>query len=227
MWRETYCAKHLLHYLRDHTYRGLQPALFDRYLWSMPRSKNFSTRWFTEQAKSLTFAFTRPSKRIMSLQLCMDELVHLKRGEPVSKHCQSYAAKPGKGHGWIEKEPCWSALNLTPVSIGLTWHDQGRRKTREIVYGLTSLTASQANPIRLLELLRGYWGIENGLHRRRDVTLHEYATWATVGFSALNLAILNNLTVAIAYSNGYRNLAKAFRFFNAHLEITLALICRA
>lgn len=33
MWRETYCAKHLLQYLRQHTYRDLPEALFDRYLW--------------------------------------------------------------------------------------------------------------------------------------------------------------------------------------------------
>ncbi len=33
MWRETYCAKHLLLYLRNLPYRNLPPALFDRYLW--------------------------------------------------------------------------------------------------------------------------------------------------------------------------------------------------
>jgi len=45
----------------------------------------------------------------------------------------------------------------------------------ETVYGVTSLTAREASPQRLLELNREYWGIENGLHYRRDVTLREDA----------------------------------------------------
>lgn len=41
MWRETYCAKHLLHYLKEHTYRGLLPVLFDRYLWLYAEVEEF------------------------------------------------------------------------------------------------------------------------------------------------------------------------------------------
>ena len=37
----------------------------------------------------------------------------------------------------------------------------------------TSLTAQEAGPTRLLELIRSHWGIENGLHYRRDETLRE------------------------------------------------------
>ena len=46
----------------------------------------------------------------------------------------------------------------------------------EVVSGLTSLTADQASPTHLLETVRSYWGIENGLHYRRDKSLHEDAT---------------------------------------------------
>ena len=41
MWRETYCAKHLLHYLREYTYQGLPPELFDRYLWLYAEVEDF------------------------------------------------------------------------------------------------------------------------------------------------------------------------------------------
>jgi len=51
--------------------------------------------------------------------------------------------------------------NLTP---------QGKT-TREIVYGLTSLSPPQASPGRLLTLVRDHWQIENGCHWRCDVTL--------------------------------------------------------
>jgi predicted transposase YbfD/YdcC len=40
----------------------------------------------------------------------------------------------------------------------------------EVQYGLTSLTVQEADPKRLLKIIRSEWGIENGLHYRRDVT---------------------------------------------------------
>jgi predicted transposase YbfD/YdcC len=45
----------------------------------------------------------------------------------------------------------------------------------QTVYGITSLPPTEATPARLLELTRGHWSIENGLHYRRDVTFHEDA----------------------------------------------------
>jgi predicted transposase YbfD/YdcC len=48
--------------------------------------------------------------------------------------------------------------------------------TRETVYGITSLSVEQADAMRLLELTRGHWGIENGLHYKRDVTMGEDAS---------------------------------------------------
>ena len=48
--------------------------------------------------------------------------------------------------------------------------------TRETVYGITSLSVAEADATRLLELTRGHWGIENGLHYKRDVTLGEDAS---------------------------------------------------
>jgi hypothetical protein len=67
----------------------------------------------------------------------------------------------------------------------------------------------------LLDLVRQYWGIENGLHYRRDVTLHEDATRLTVGNAGHIMAIFNNLVIGLALQHGFRNLAKARRLFNA------------
>ena len=50
----------------------------------------------------------------------------------------------------------------------------GRRAgecTSEWAYALTSLTPERADPARLLQVWRGQWQIENGLHYVRDVTL--------------------------------------------------------
>lgn len=56
------------------------------------------------------------------------------------------------------------------------WHEKYQGRTRQVVFGLTSLTPQKASPKKLLALTRQYWGIENGLHYRRDVTFHEDAS---------------------------------------------------
>jgi predicted transposase YbfD/YdcC len=94
----------------------------------------------------------------------------------------------------------------------------------EVEYGITSLTHSEATPARLLRLRRNHWGVESGLHYRRDVTLHEDATRMTDCHNAHNIAIINNLTVSIARLAGYDNLAQARRFWAADLPSTLSLL---
>jgi predicted transposase YbfD/YdcC len=43
----------------------------------------------------------------------------------------------------------------------------------QVIYGITSLSKEEITPRNLLKKIRAYWGIENGLHYRRDVTLRE------------------------------------------------------
>jgi hypothetical protein len=64
--------------------------------------------------------------------------------------------------------------------------------TRETVYGISSLSVQEADAERLLELTRGHWGIENGLHYRRDVTLGEDASRVRKGTAPQVLAALRN-----------------------------------
>ena len=52
-------------------------------------------------------------------------------------------------------------------------HGRTGAKTHEVVWLVTSLTAEQAGPERLLALARAYWGIENGAHQRLDVSADE------------------------------------------------------
>ena len=89
---------------------------------------------------------------------------------------------------------------------------------------MTSLTPAEASPERLLALVRQYWGIENGLHYRRDVTLQEDATRLTVGNAGHIMAIFNNLVIGLALQHGFHNLAKARRLFNAQPSQALNLM---
>ena len=94
----------------------------------------------------------------------------------------------------------------------------------EVQYGLSSLTVQEASPARLLEVVRSEWGIENGLHYRRDVTFQEDQTRMTRKTMARIMATINNLVIALLKTQGYDNLAHARRVFDADPHKSLALI---
>jgi predicted transposase YbfD/YdcC len=98
------------------------------------------------------------------------------------------------------------------------------KTTHETVQGLTSLTRTEVTPHRLLTLVRSYWGIENGLHHRRDVTFREDATRLTRGHAGRVMAILNNLIIGLLRWCGHTNLAQARRSYDAHLPAALTLV---
>jgi len=98
-------------------------------------------------------------------------------------------------------------------------------KTRqETIYGLTSLSAEQASPAQLLHMLRSYWRIENSLHYPRDVTLHEDQTRFKSHTAAHNMAIINNLVLALIAKSKFPFIPSARRFFAAHPDQALPLL---
>jgi predicted transposase YbfD/YdcC len=97
----------------------------------------------------------------------------------------------------------------------------------QVVYGFTSLRREAITPAQLLKSIRSYWGIENGLHYRRDVTLREDYTRMTQGKAGQVMACLNNLILGILLSKKkQRTIPAARRFFCAHPEHAFALIAR-
>ncbi len=93
--------------------------------------------------------------------------------------------------------------------------------TEEAVVGITSLSPQQASASQLLAWTRSHWGIENGLHYRRDVTLNEDGTRISNARLAEAMAVLNNFVVGLTRKLGFRNLAATQRLFDA--KVTLAL----
>jgi predicted transposase YbfD/YdcC len=104
---------------------------------------------------------------------------------------------------------------------------QSGKHERERVYGLTSLPPAAASPTRLLALTRAYWGVENGLHYRRDVTFCEDATRLTQGHAGHVMAALNNLVIGLLRLAGFTNLAAARRYCGADLAHAFALLAPA
>ncbi len=167
-------------------------------------------------------------------KLFVHEACNVKLGAALSQEIQ-VASVVNKGHGRRETRTLWTSTELNEYLDwpGVKqvfrlerriWHEKHQGYTREIVYGLTSLSPEQASPKKLIRLLRSYWGIENGLHYRRDVTLNEDDTCLTLGQAGHNMAILNNLVIGLCIRNGHNNLAKARRRFSAKPAEALKLI---
>jgi predicted transposase YbfD/YdcC len=138
-----------------------------------------------------------------------------------------------KGHGRLELRELTASAELTDYSdwpgLAQVFRLERERRVvkagqceRAVVYGLTSLPPTKAPPARLLALARAYWGIENGLHYRRDVTFHEDATRLTQGHAGRAMAALNNLVIGLLRLAGFTNLAAARRLCAATLAPILA-----
>ena len=97
--------------------------------------------------------------------------------------------------------------------------------TEQTAYGLTSLPADKWDAQRLLPLTRALWGIENGLHYRRDVTLHEDATRMQDRNQAVAMATLNNFVIGLLGRLGFTNIASAQRRFADGLMRSLMATC--
>ena len=91
----------------------------------------------------------------------------------------------------------------------------------EVVYGITSCAAQVGTAEQLLKWTRAYWGIENGLHYRRDVTLREDATRISQPRLARAMATINNFIIALVRKLRYENLASARRIFDARIAAQL------
>jgi predicted transposase YbfD/YdcC len=96
------------------------------------------------------------------------------------------------------------------------------RITQEVRYGVTSLPADVADAGQLLVIARAAWGIENGLHYRRDVSLQEDASQMRRGHAPQVQASLNNAVVSWAAQHGATNLAKLQREFQYYFDRALA-----
>ncbi len=66
------------------------------------------------------------------------------------------------------------------------------KTTQETAYGVTSLWPDEADATRLLELVRGYWGIETKQHYRRDHTQREDHCRVHHSTAARNLSLMRS-----------------------------------
>jgi predicted transposase YbfD/YdcC len=165
--------------------------------------------------------------------------------DPTPMPGQSYVPKDlettqtvSKGHGRIEQRTLTTSSQLQDfldwpylqqvfqLQRKFTFFKTGEVQ-EQVVYGFTSLSRDKIAPPQLLALIRSYWGIENSLHYRRDVTLHEDKTRMTKRNAGRVMACLNNLVLGLLIGKlKFRYLPSARRFFAAFPAQALALLTR-
>lgn len=143
-----------------------------------------------------------------------------------------------KGHGRQTSRLIQVSTELNDF-LARDWPDVGqvfclRRRvvyprfcTQEWVYGMTSLRPKQADPLRLLELTRGHWSIENRLHYRRDVALAEDACQVRKGLAPHVLAVLNSFVLALFDFCGTTNVKQQMRRFDAQPLLAVKLLLKS
>ena len=98
------------------------------------------------------------------------------------------------------------------------------KTTQEVLYLITDLTPQQASPQRLLQLNRGHWHIENGLHYVRDVDFGEDRSRLRSGNAPQVMAALRNLVLTLMHRCGSSQIAATRRYFAYHTEQALAFL---
>jgi predicted transposase YbfD/YdcC len=142
------------------------------------------------------------------------------------------ARQVDSGHGRLEERVLTASALLVGYSdwpylaqvfkLERTVWQQREQTLHEVRYGITSLPRPVADAARLLVIARAEWGIENGLHYRRDVTLQEDACQFRRGAGPQVLAALNNAVISLLGQHGERNLAALQRRFAYQFDRWLA-----
>lgn len=140
-----------------------------------------------------------------------------------------------RGHGRTE-ERILTAVTITDTDgiafpgavqvfrvVRYTGGLDGQRTTKEVVYGITSLTRDHADAAALSVLVRGHWQVENGLHYVRDTTFKEDASHARTGTLPATLAVVRNTIIAALRLAGATNIAQARRWAAGTVERILNL----
>jgi predicted transposase YbfD/YdcC len=133
-----------------------------------------------------------------------------------------------RGHGRTERR----TLRVAPADDSLfpgarqvlrlrrdTGGLDGQRTSKEIVYGITSMSADLAGPAHLNHYTRGHWCVENRLHWARDVTFGEDHSQLRTGSAPRALATFRNLTINTCRLASRANIAHTRRDLHDRADV--------
>ncbi len=93
------------------------------------------------------------------------------------------------------------------------FHKKNRMETRKVTYFISNFRFGEVEAADILKFKRGHWGIENYLHRVRDVEMGEDAHYLRTAGLAQILAALSNALINLLHNNGYPSVRLASELF--------------
>ena len=140
----------------------------------------------------------------------------------------------GQAHGRIETRTLTSmvwlndSLNTWP-EIGQVFRLVRTRTTKgetttETIYGITSLSRTEANAEKLLHWVRAHWAIENRLHDTRDGTFGEDRCRVRRGHAPRVLASFRNVALHLLHNTPHKNLPAATEAITHNPQLALQLL---
>jgi hypothetical protein len=97
----------------------------------------------------------------------------------------------------------------------------------DVRYGITSLPAAIAAPLRLLQVKRGHWTVENRLHYVKDETMGEDRSTIHKDNGPKIMAALRNTAVSLLRHAGFSTIAACMRHNSGHPEDALRILSLA
>lgn len=115
----------------------------------------------------------------------------------------SYLSWPGLTHVWeMKKKVTKNGETTTTISVGISRIQALIREEGKIAEQIAGY-------------IRGHWGIENRLHRQRDIVFNEDKSTIHKGHAPQTMAILKNIVTSIFHRGTVRNFKSAMRKFAA------------
>jgi predicted transposase YbfD/YdcC len=135
-------------------------------------------------------------------------------------------------HGRIEIRKIWTTTELNGYLdfpyVGQAFlierHSTEKKsgiRSCEIAYGITSRTAEQADPERVLTVNRGHWTIENSCHYIIDWNYDEDRSRIRTGYGPENITRLRRFAIGVIKSKGVRSVAQKMRELTRNVRLVL------
>ncbi|WP_406068923.1 ISAs1 family transposase [Micromonospora sp. NBC_01638] len=105
-----------------------------------------------------------------------------------------------------------------------TYDLTGQRLRKDIVHGITNLTAQAATPADVADYTRRHWGIENKIHWVRDVLFAEDHHHAWLGTVAHTMALFRNLAIGLIRLAGHTKIKEILERLHGNKLLILPLL---
>jgi predicted transposase YbfD/YdcC len=133
-------------------------------------------------------------------------------------------------HGRIETRKIWTTTELNgylnfphvgqafAIERQFLYKKSGKRSC-EVAYGITSRTADQADPERVLTVNRGHWTIENSCHYILDWNYDEDRGRIRTGYGPENITRMRRFAIGVIKSKNVRSVAQKMRELTRNVRL--------